>query len=101
MQQNLKKFLSVFFLLLFLFPLVEKELHAFEHSNDIHCNENDKHFHTLEHNCSICSFTFTSSEEPIKIADALILFSSSFSYSPSINCIYELNAIDNSGSRAP
>jgi hypothetical protein len=101
MHQNLKKYISVFFLLLFLFPLAEKELHAFEHSDDIHCSESDKHFHSLEHHCSICSFTFTSSEEPIEIADALILFSSTFSYTPSINCVYELNTIDHSGSRAP
>lgn len=37
--------------------MVEKELHALEHSNDFHCTSSDKHFHEQEHNCSICDYT--------------------------------------------
>jgi hypothetical protein len=57
MHQQLKKYGSLFLLLLFLFPIVEKQLHAFDHVNDKHCQATDKHFHELEHSCSICEFT--------------------------------------------
>jgi hypothetical protein len=61
MYQQLKKYTALFFLFLFLFPTVEKQLHAFEHTNDIHCSSTDQHFHTQEHTCSICDFTVTDS----------------------------------------
>lgn len=41
--------------------MVEKNAHAFEHQADLHCNATNKHFHTLEHICSICEFTLTDS----------------------------------------
>jgi hypothetical protein len=52
----LKKGISVFFLALFLFPLVQKELHALEHANDFHCSSALNHFHEKEHFCSLCDF---------------------------------------------
>ena len=81
--------------------MVEKEVHSFEHAADPHCVSINKHFHNAEHNCPICDFVFVSSENPIKANNAIVLFSTSFCYIPSINSIYELNRIDNSGSRAP
>jgi len=60
-MQHIKKYLSLFCLVLFLFPLVEKNVHAFEHQDEIHCNATDKHFHELEHTCSLCDFTITES----------------------------------------
>jgi len=61
MQKHFKKYFSVFFLALLLFPMVEKQVHAYEHRDDIHCSATDKHFHTLEHSCSICDYTSTDS----------------------------------------
>ncbi|MBA3705175.1 MAG: hypothetical protein H0W84_04565 [Bacteroidetes bacterium] len=58
-MQQLKKYLAVLLLLLFLFPLAEKELHAYEYKNEFHCSATDKHLHELEHTCSICEFTIT------------------------------------------
>ena len=81
--------------------MVEKEMHAFKHADDFHCTAENKHFHNLEHNCGICDFNFCSSEGSTQIETSYTLFSLSFSYTPSINSIYELNTIDHSGSRAP
>lgn len=61
MRQQLKKYGSVFLLLLFLFPLVEKQLHIFDHLDDTRCVATDKHFHEMEHVCPICEFTITDS----------------------------------------
>ncbi len=57
MLHQLKKYGALFLLLLFLFPVVEKQLHIYEHSADEHCYASDKHFHEMEHTCSICEFT--------------------------------------------
>jgi hypothetical protein len=55
--QKIKKALSVFLLLVFLFPFVEKELHQLSHSNDIHCLLTGTHFDPQEHRCTVCDFT--------------------------------------------
>ena len=57
MRKQVKSYLSVFFLLLFLFPLLEKGIHDFSHIGDTHCTSLDKHFHAPEHHCEICDFT--------------------------------------------
>ncbi|MDQ3047639.1 MAG: hypothetical protein M3R27_08840 [Bacteroidota bacterium] len=62
-MQSIKKYSSILLLFLFLFPLVEKEHHAHEHADEEHCNASDKHFHEMEHNCSICDFTLQKTEE--------------------------------------
>ncbi|OFY86496.1 MAG: hypothetical protein A3F72_15025 [Bacteroidetes bacterium RIFCSPLOWO2_12_FULL_35_15] len=56
-MQKLKNILSVFILLVFLFPLAEKGIHDFSHINETHCISSDKHFHSPEHHCEICDFT--------------------------------------------
>lgn len=60
MRQQLKKYGSFFLLLLFLFPLVEKQIHIYQHSDDERCLASEKHFHTQEHSCAICDYTLTS-----------------------------------------
>jgi hypothetical protein len=57
MHPQVKKYVSFFFLLLFLFPIVEKGMHELEHKADLHCSAADKHFHPLVHSCAICQFT--------------------------------------------
>jgi hypothetical protein len=101
MLQPLKKYYSVLLLAIFLFPLAEKEVHALEHRSDFHCSSADQHFHELEHNCEICDFILSSSDGSPEILPSLYLFAYSFSYRPAITCVYELNTIDQSGSRAP
>jgi hypothetical protein len=56
-MQKLKNLLSIFTLLIFLFPLAEKGVHDYSHINDTHCISSDKHFHSEEHHCEICDFT--------------------------------------------
>ena len=96
-----KKYISLILLTLFLFPMVEKEVHTFQHASDSHCKSINKHFHKLEHSCGICDFVFCPPYGSSFIKPSFSLDCFSFSYSPSINCIYEINKIDNSGSRAP
>lgn len=100
-MQHLKNYFSIVLLLIFLFPIIEKDVHDIEHKNDFHCGAVEKHFHSAEHHCPICNFIFTSSEGPAKAETKIIVFCASFSYAASINSVYELNRIDNSGSRAP
>lgn len=64
MSKRIKNILSFFLLFIFLFPLLEREVHASEHSRDNHCTVGSKHFHDLEHHCSICDFTVTDSSKP-------------------------------------
>ncbi len=63
MKEILNRYCSIALLLLFLFPLVEKEIHAMEHMNDFHCTATDKHFHEQEHTCSLCDYSVPDSNE--------------------------------------
>jgi hypothetical protein len=54
MKRSFGRILSCLFLLLFLYPLAEKELHAFQHSDDFHCASSTAHFHAPEIKCSFC-----------------------------------------------
>ena len=53
-----RKLISVVFLVLFLFPAVQKELHTFSHKDDIACSARDtKHLHEQHHYCKYCDFS--------------------------------------------
>lgn len=54
---RLKPYISVFFLLAFLFPSVVKEIHIPHHEEKVRCEAGaDKHFHELHHDCTLCDF---------------------------------------------
>lgn len=59
MHKVFQKYCSLFVVFLILFPMVEKQVHAFEHLNEKHCTANEKHFHEQEHHCTVCDFTLT------------------------------------------
>jgi hypothetical protein len=84
MKETFKKYCSIIFLFLFLFPLVEKEIHAIEHADDVHCSASDKHFHELEHSCSICDYTFSSSADLISPLCFAVDNGKSFVFNPFI-----------------
>lgn len=47
--------LALWLLALFLFPAVERSLHAFSHANHPVCLEqNELHLHSYEHQCFLC-----------------------------------------------
>jgi hypothetical protein len=57
-MQKLKNIFALFTLLVFLFPLVESEVHNFSHWSDFHCTVNNAtHLHKAEHHCILCDFT--------------------------------------------
>ena len=88
-------------LLLFLFPMVEKHVHAFEHSKDKHCTANEKHFHEEEHHCTICDFTITDSNPGTGAGYQFITSSQQFIFSVLPESIYLQGAHYNLPARAP
>ena len=97
----LKKYISVFFLLLFLFPLIEKEAHAFEHITDTHCTANQKHFHSLEHHCILCDFISTDSNKPADAHYQFVRVAETFLFQSYTECVNIPDAFYNLPARAP
>jgi hypothetical protein len=73
MHKQIKNILVPLLLFIFLFPMVEKEVHTSIHSADVHCTAGNKHFHDLEHHCSICDFTLTDSNKPTDVNYQLVV----------------------------
>ncbi len=101
MHYQFKKYISLFFLSLFLFPLVEKEFHAIEHAYDVHCNATDKHFHELEHTCSICDYTITDSFSTPKNDIQFVISINHFEFVWDEVNIYSPSAFSDTPLRAP
>ncbi len=101
MHKQVKKYFPVIFLFLFLFPMVEKEIHALEHSTDVHCSSYDFHFHDLEHNCSICDFTIADSYSKSTIDYQLISSVYPLFFQNCIESIYSTTSFKHLPSRAP
>lgn len=60
-----RKYIAVFALATFLFPMVVEAAHTYEHRTDKHCTEKtSKHFHEAEHHCFICDFVPAVSDKP-------------------------------------
>lgn len=101
MYPEFKKYVSILFLLIFLFPLVEKQIHEFEHKDDIHCSASDKHFHELEHNCSVCDHTLIDSTYSATTDYQLTLSFQPFSFRPFVESIHTPEAFQYLPARAP
>ena len=53
----LHKLVVSILLVVFLFPLAEKGIHAFEHEEEEHCaTYEDIHLHEKHHDCHICDY---------------------------------------------
>jgi hypothetical protein len=59
-MQKFRSYISMLMMALLLFPMVEKAVHEYGHSDDEHCGVKDTHFCEVEHHCSICDYTFSS-----------------------------------------
>jgi hypothetical protein len=101
MRQQWKKYGSIFLLLLFLFPLVEKQLHLYDHVDDNRCLATDKHFHEQEHSCRICEFTITDSGLIPDVPFQLIPFEETGLFYWFIQNIHTPDAFQDIPSRAP
>ena len=101
MRQQLKKYSSIFLMFLLLFPTIEKQIHTFEHNADQHCTATNKHFHNLEHSCSICDFTITDSNSSPDTAIQFIVSSNQFSFNLFIESVNTPTAFNDLPSRAP
>jgi hypothetical protein len=81
---RLRKYISVFALAVFLFPMVVEEAHSFSHRNDKHCTEKtSRHFHKAEHHCPICDFVPVTSDKPFlpnQITGNVICTTATFSF---------------------
>jgi hypothetical protein len=101
MHTEIKKYIAIILLLLFLFPIAEQQLHAIDHSAYEHCTASDKHFHTIEHRCAICDFNFsTPTIIPATVAVTLN-HESVFLYTYYIQKIYRTTVFQNLPVRAP
>ncbi|MES2284239.1 MAG: hypothetical protein V4547_01040 [Bacteroidota bacterium] len=101
MRKEIKKYLSFVLLFLFLFPMVEKEIHAFEHSMDEHCASSDFHFHDQEHDCAICDFTILDSNAKSTIDYQLITSVYPLLFQNCTESIYSNTLFQHLPSRAP
>ena len=102
MKSLVYKYGSLFFLFLFLFPLAEKELHALEHSQDVHCSaKSEKHFHTEEHQCSICDFSLPQLLDNSQIKFSIVLNVVEFKYEFNYNKNITYTPFFNTTSRGP
>lgn len=81
--------------------MIEKEVHGFECSSDIHCTASEKHFHSLEHHCAICDFTISNSNTPPKTDFQLINSVHHFSFQLFNESIQTPIAFQHLPSRAP
>lgn len=101
MHTQVKKYISLFFLFLLIFPLAEKVIHSHEHLQDVHCNAIEKHFHEQEHECSICDFTITESNSLPSNEIRFVVSSQSFSFNEFLQSVNISHAYSNLPSRAP
>jgi hypothetical protein len=101
MKVLLKNISSIFLLFLFLFPLVEKEMHALEHADDFHCSSVDKHFHELEHSCSICDYTIPATLGSSNNSFHFVFNEQIISFNLYTDCINIPTAYQDIPSRAP
>ncbi len=101
MKKHLQTYSSFLLLLLFLFPLVQQQVHSLEHAEDIHCTATDKHFHNQEHNCSLCDYTVNKSGTSAINSFSFTIASSSFSFNPFIESVNVPLSFSDLPSRAP
>jgi hypothetical protein len=64
MLWQLKRIISLFALVVFLFPIITEDVHSFSHKDDFHCTaQNEKHFHQAAHHCPICDYVPVSADK--------------------------------------
>jgi hypothetical protein len=97
----LRSLTSFFFLFLFLFPMVEKQMHALEHAGDTHCQSSDKHFHTEEHSCTICDITFSDTNPLAENIFSFIAASFELSFKENSKEVHTPGVFPHLPSRAP
>jgi hypothetical protein len=101
MHSQFKKYLPLFFILLFLFPMVEKGMHDLEHGNDKHCRAKDKHFHELEHNCSVCDHTTVDLSSSLPADFVIIISAKQLLFCPFVESVNTPFAFQYLPARAP
>ncbi|MEI6020828.1 MAG: hypothetical protein WCR21_06835 [Bacteroidota bacterium] len=63
-MKRIKKYLSLFFLALLLFPVLEKTSHELEHLKEKHCAGKGLHYCPAENNCHVCDYVFSKANTP-------------------------------------
>ncbi len=101
MRKELQKYLSLALCILLLFPMVERQIHAFEHIADKHCTANEKHFHEQEHHCTICDFTLTDSSPNTNADYKFIASAQKYTFAALSESVHSPGAFCNLPARAP
>ena len=88
-MQLIKKIFALFALAAFLFPILEKEIHNFSHSEVMLCTHTDKHFHQEDHHCMLCDLTRDVADKPVFFNPDLLISSLC-----SLNFIFTIDQIE-------
>jgi hypothetical protein len=101
LRNQIKTYISVFFLFLFLLPTIVKGLHTHCNFDESHCFASGMHFHAQEHHCLICDFTSIDSKSPIPAIFTNLAPETFFLLHPLIENIFFQEAFLRLSSRAP
>ena len=68
MRAKIKSCFSVFFIAVFLFPTIVKEIHSVNHEKVFQCDaKGEMHLHTQHHDCTLCDFVLPVVFAPSKV----------------------------------
>ena len=101
MRNRVKKYLSVFFLILFLLPIIGKGIHTHHYVGESHFSTSEKQFYSHEDHCFICDYTSFDCKSLATINYLNPTPVTYFLYSPFIEDIYFQNAFLHLSLRAP
>lgn len=101
MKEKIKIYFSLSLLGLFLFPLVEKEIHALEHVDEFHCTSTVAHIHQHEHSCDLCDYTVADKLSSDVTKTTFQTFSKHISFRPFFENVNIPSAFSDLPSRAP
>ena len=58
-KKRIYNLLSLWLMILFLFPSMAEDIHNSRHAKDFHCNaKSERHLHTVTHHCPLCESIF-------------------------------------------
>jgi hypothetical protein len=73
----LRKYFSLFLLLLITVPVIDRAVDELAHLEEIHCDDNSLHYCQTEHDCPVCDYVFASNASLPKADTSLQLIVSS------------------------
>jgi hypothetical protein len=101
MRNQVKIYTSVFFLFLFLLPIIGKGIHTHPSIGESHYFSSEKQFSAQEDHCFICDFISVDSNSPIPVNNTNLVSETYFSYRHFVEDIFLQDAFLHLSPRAP